>query len=109
MGTLTPPEMTVLVGGMRVLNTNYGKTAHGGFTSRPEILTNDFFVNLLDFGTTWKPNGDGTYTGSDRKTGTPNGKTASRADLIFGSSDSSEKFVKDFVKAWTKVMNLGRF
>jgi len=120
--TLTPPEMTVLVGGMRVLNTNYGKTSHGVFTSRPEILTNDFFVNLLDFGTTWKPNGDGTYAGSDRKTGTANGKTATRADLIFGSnselraiaeiygsSDSSEKFVKDFVKAWTKVMNLGRF
>jgi catalase-peroxidase len=122
--TLTVPEMTVLVGGMRVLNTNFGQTKHGVFTNRPEILTNDFFVNLLDMGTVWKmvsENGTGeVFEGRDRA-----GKlkwTATRVDLIFGSnselralaevygsSDAQEKFVRDFVAAWAKVMNLDRF
>lgn len=121
--TLTAPEMTVLVGGMRVLNTNFDKSQHGVFTKRPEVLTNDFFVNLLDFGTTWKATTDtrDLFEGRDRQTGEVKW-TATRADLIFGSNselravaevyaceDSKEKFVKDFVAAWNKVMNLDRF
>lgn len=121
--TLTAPEMTVLVGGMRVLNTNFGGTSHGVLTSRPEALTNDFFVNLLDFGTTWKAASDAqdVFEGRDRVSGELKW-TATRADLIFGSNselraiaevygceDGSEKFVKDFVAAWTRVMNLDRF
>ena len=121
--TLTAPEMTVLVGGMRVLNTNFGQTQAGVFTKRPEALTNDFFVNLLDMGTTWKATsvaGD-VFEGRDRKTGELKW-TATRADLIFGSNsqlralaevygsaDAQKKFVQDFVAAWTKVMNLDRF
>lgn len=121
--TLTPPEMTVLLGGMRVLNTNYDGSKHGVFTKNPGTLTNDFFVNLLDLGTTWKATSDKetTFEGHDRKTGDLKW-TATRADLIFGSnselralaevygsSDSKEKFLKDFVAAWNKVMNLDRF
>ncbi|MDO8735805.1 MAG: catalase/peroxidase HPI, partial [Thermoleophilia bacterium] len=121
--TLTPPEMTVLVGGMRVLNTNFGQTRHGVFTDRSEALTNDFFVNLLDMSTNWKPVSaeEELFEGSDRKTGEAKW-TSTRIDLIFGSnselralaevyatSDSQEKFVNDFVAAWTKVMNLDRF
>jgi len=121
--TLTPPEMTVLVGGMRVLNTNFGQTKHGVFTDRPEVLTNDFFVNLLDMDTVWKatsPDED-VFEGSDRATGKKKW-TGTRVDLIFGSNselralaeayateDSREKFVRDFVAAWNKVMNLDRF
>jgi catalase-peroxidase len=118
--TLTAPEMTVLVGGLRVLGANHGGSKHGVFTSRPETLTNDFFVNLLDMGTEWKPAGD-VYEGRDRKTGKPRW-TGTRVDLVFGSnselralaevyasSDAKEKFVKDFVVAWTKVMDLDRF
>ncbi|SHO48271.1 catalase/peroxidase HPI [Desulfopila aestuarii] len=121
--TLTPSEMTVLVGGMRVLNTNFGQTAHGVFTDRPESLTNDFFVNLLDMNTAWKAaseDGD-IFEGHDRATGKPKW-TGTRVDLIFGSNselralaevygsmDSKEKFVNDFVAAWNKVMNLDRF
>ena len=121
--TLTPPEMTALVGGMRVLNTNFDKSQHGVFTSRPETLTNDFFVNLLDINTTWKattPHAD-VFEGRNRSTGELVA-TATRSDLIFGSnselralaevygcSDSQSKFLKDFVAAWTKVMNLDRF
>jgi catalase-peroxidase len=123
--TLTAPEMTVLVGGMRVLKTNVGGTQHGLFTKRPESLTNDFFVNLLDMGTEWKavsPNGSAElFEGCDRKTGDLKW-TASRVDLVFGSnsqlralaevyasSDGEKKFVGDFVMAWNKVMNLDRF
>jgi catalase-peroxidase len=121
--TLTAPEMTVLVGGMRVLNTNFGQTKHGVFTKRPEALTNDFFVNLLDMGTEWKVVSDAwdLFEGSDRKTGELKW-TATRVDLIFGSNsqlralsevyasaDAQKKFVQDFVAAWTKVMNLDRF
>jgi catalase-peroxidase len=121
--TLTAPEMTVLVGGLRVLNTNFDYAVNGVFTSRPETLTNDFFVNLLDFGTTWKAALDSqdVFEGRNRKTGDLKWK-ATRVDLIFGSNselralaevygcaDSQEKFVKDFVKAWNKVMNLDRF
>jgi len=124
--TLTAPEMTVLVGGMRVLNTNFGQSKHGVFTKRVEALTNDFFVNLLDMHTQWQPathsNGSGTvYEGRNRKTGEIQW-TATRTDLLFGSNsqlraiaevygqnDSKEKFVKDFVAAWNKVMNLDRF
>jgi len=121
--TLTAPEMTVLVGGMRVLNTNFGQTKHGVFTMRPEALTNDFFVNLLDMGTEWKPVSDArdVFEGRDRKTGEVRW-TGTRVDLIFGSNaqlravsevygsaDAQEKFVQDFVAAWTKVMNLDRF
>jgi len=121
--TLTAPEMTVLVGGMRVLNTNFGQTQHGVFTKRPEALTNDFFVNLLDMGTTWKAAsvvGD-VFEGRDRKTGELKW-TATRVDLIFGSNsqlralaevygceDSLELFLHDFVAVWNKVMNLDRF
>jgi catalase-peroxidase len=123
--TLTAPEMTVLVGGMRVLKTNGGGTQHGVFTRRPESLTNDFFVNLLDMRTEWKPlspNGSAElFEGRDRKTGALKW-TASRVDLVFGSnsllralaevyasSDGEKKFVNDFVAAWNKVMNLDRF
>jgi catalase-peroxidase len=123
---LTAPEMTVLVGGLRVLGANSGKSTHGVFTKRPEALTNDFFVNLLDMGTQWQPsngsNGSGdVYEGRDRKTNELKW-TGTLVDLIFGShsqlralaevyacADSEEKFVKDFVAAWTKVMNLDRF
>ncbi|HUI87232.1 MAG TPA: catalase/peroxidase HPI [Anaerolineales bacterium] len=121
--TLTAPEMTVLVGGMRVLNANYGKSRHGVFTKRPEALTNDFFVNLLDMGTEWKPTSEDqeVFEGRDRKTGELKW-TATRVDLVFGSNsqlralaevygcaDAQEKFVHDFVAAWNKVMNLDRF
>ena len=121
--TLTAPEMTVLIGGLRVLNTNYDGSKHGVFTNNPESLSNDFFVNLLDLGTTWKATTDAAeiFVGSNRSNGEPKW-TATRADLIFGSnselraiaeiygsSDSKEKFLKDFVAAWTKVMNLDRF
>jgi catalase-peroxidase len=119
--TLTAPEMTVLLGGMRALNTNYDGSAHGVFTKRPGQLTNDFFVNLLDMGTQWKATGDDTFEGVDRKTGEKKW-TATRADLVFGShaelraysevygsADGGAKFVKDFVSAWDKVMNLDRF
>lgn len=121
--SLTAPEMTVLVGGMRVLNTNYDGSKHGVFTHKPETLTNDFFLNLLDMGTTWKAasDDDTVFEGSDRKTGTKKW-TGTRADLIFGSNselralaevyatgDAQKKFVKDFVAAWVKVMNLDRF
>ncbi|MGD8428468.1 MAG: catalase/peroxidase HPI [Balneolaceae bacterium] len=121
--TLTAPEMTVLLGGMRVLDTNYDQSKHGVFTDDPETLTNDFFVNLLDMGTTWKATSDEQemFEVCDRETGEVKW-TATRADLIFGSnselraiaevygsSDSEEKFIKDFVAAWDKVMNLDRF
>ena len=121
--TLTAPEMTALVGGLRVLNTNFNQSKHGVFTKRPETLTNDFFVNLLDLGTTWKGSSESqnVFEGRDRKTGEVKW-TGTRVDLIFGSNselralaevygcaDSQEKFVKDFVAAWTKVMNLDRF
>src|SRR5882672_9763192 len=121
--TLTAPEMTVLIGGMRVLNTNVGQTKHGVFTKRPEALTNDFFVNLLDMGTEWKAASDAkdVFEGRDRKTGALKW-TGTRVDLVFGSnsqlrafaevygsSDAQAKFVQDFVAAWTKVMNLDRF
>lgn len=123
--TLSAPEMTALVGGLRVLNTNYDRSAHGVFTKRPGVLSNDFFVNLLDMNTAWKAVGSGNfsdlYEGTDRKTGAKKW-TATRNDLVFGSnaelravaevygsSDSQEKFVKDFVAAWDKVMNLDRF
>jgi len=119
---LTGPEMTVLVGGLRVLGANAGNFKHGVLTTRPETLTNDFFVNLLDMSTQWQPAGsDGTYEGRDRKTNAVKW-TATRIDLIFGShsqlrafaevygcADSKEKFARDFVAAWTKVMNLDRF
>jgi catalase-peroxidase len=123
--TLTAPELTVLIGGMRALNTNFGRSKHGVFTNRPETLTNDFFVNLLDMNTKWEPasamNGDGVYEGRDRKTGELKW-TATRVDLVFGSnsqlralaevyacSDAKEKFVKDFAAVWNKVMNLDRY
>jgi catalase-peroxidase len=121
--TLTAPEMTVLVGGMRVLDTNFGQSRHGVFTKRPQALTNDFFVNLLDLGTAWKAASEAgeVFEGRDRKTGELRW-TATRVDLIFGSNselraiaevyaceDSQEKFMQDFVAAWTKVMNLDRF
>jgi catalase-peroxidase len=118
---LTANEMTVLVGGMRVLGTNHGGTKHGMFTDRAGVLSNDFFVNLTDMGNTWKPTGRNSYDICDRKTGTVKW-TATRADLVFGSNsilrayaevyaqdDNKEKFVKDFVAAWTKVMNADRF
>jgi catalase-peroxidase len=119
--TLTAPEMTVLVGGLRVLGANAGPSAHGVFTKKPDALTNDFFVNLLDMNTEWKPVSKDVFEGRDRKTGQVKG-TATRVDLAFGASselraiaevyasaDASEKFVRDFVAAWTKVMNLDRF
>jgi len=121
--TLTAPEMTVLIGGLRVLGANAGKSKHGVFTRKPEQLTNDFFVNLLDMGTEWKPTSDAkdVFEGRDRKTGQVKW-TGTRVDLVFGSnsqlralaevygsSDAQAKFVKDFVAAWSKVMDLDRF
>ena len=121
--TLTAPEMTVLVGGMRVLNTNFDKSKHGVFTDKVDSLTNDFFINLLDLETNWKPvdKSGQTFEGKDYKTGKIKW-TGTRADLVFGSnselraiaevygsSDAGEKFVNDFVSAWSKVMNLDRF
>jgi len=121
--TLTAPEMTVLVGGMRVLGGDFGSAKHGVFTTRPGILSNDFFVNLLDMSTTWKPSSDaeGVFEGRDRATGEVRW-TGTRVDLVFGSNsqlralaeayacnDSHEAFVRSFVAAWTKVMNLDRF
>jgi catalase-peroxidase len=121
--TLTAPEMTVLIGGMRALNANAGQTAHGVFTDRPETLTNDFFVNLLDMGTEWKSStsDENVYEGRDRATGEVT-RTATAVDLVFGShsqlralsevyasEDAKEKFVRDFVAAWDKVMTLDRF
>ncbi len=118
---LTAPEMTVLVGGMRVLGSNYGGTKHGVFTDREGTLTNDFFVNLTDMSYTWKPVGDNLYEICDRETDTVKW-TATRVDLVFGSNsilrayaeiyaqdDNKEKFVQDFVAAWAKVMNADRF
>jgi catalase-peroxidase len=121
--TLTAPEMTVLIGGMRVLNTNFGGSKHGVFTKRPETLTNDFFVNLLDMSTVWNatPKDPDVFEGRDRATGKLKW-TGTRVDLIFGSNsqlralaevyacmDSGEKFVQDFIAVWNKVMNLDRF
>jgi len=120
--TLTAPEMTVLVGGMRMLGANHGGSQHGVFTKRPGTLSNDFFVNLLDMGTEWKATADeDVFEGHDRNSGDVKW-TASRVDLVFGSnsqlralaevygqSDAQAKFVKDFVAAWTKVMNADRF
>ncbi len=118
---LTAPEMTVLIGGMRVLGTNFGGTEHGVFTDRVGTLTNDFFVNLLDMGVEWKPTGENVYEGRDRNTGDVV-RTATRVDLVFGSNsilraiaevyaqdDSKEKFVRDFIAAWVKIMNADRF
>jgi catalase-peroxidase len=118
---LTAPELTALLGGMRVLNANHGGSAHGVFTDRPESLTNDFFVNLLDMRTEWAPSGDGIYEGRDRATGELRW-TGTAADLVFGAhaqlralaevyaaDDGQEKLVADFVAAWDKVMNLDRF
>ena len=120
---LTAPEMTVLVGGMRVLNTNYDDTNHGVFTKKPEALTNDYFTNLLDMNITWKETdkSEQTFVGTDRKTKKVKWK-GTRVDLIFGSnsqlralaevyacSDSQDKFIKDFIAAWVKVMNSDRF
>ena len=121
--TLTPPELTVLIGGLRVLGANYQQSAHGVFTDRPETLSTDFFVNLLDMGTVWKASeaDPELFTGSDRGTGQPKW-TATRVDLIFGShselralaeyyasADAQRQFVDDFVAVWNKVMNLDRF
>jgi catalase-peroxidase len=123
MLNLTAPEMTALVGGMRALNANYEGSGHGVFTDRPEALTNDFFVNLLDMGTEWAPSGsaENVYEGRDRATGEVRW-TATAADLVFGShsqlraisevyasADAGERFVRDFVAVWDKVMNLDRF
>ncbi|GAB6923051.1 catalase/peroxidase HPI [Rhodococcus qingshengii] len=123
MLSLTPPEVTVLVGGLRALNANFGNTRHGVFTDRPETLTNDFFVNLLDMGTEWKPSktDENVYDGVDRVTGDPK-YTATAVDLVFGSNsqlralaevyasaDANQKFAEDFAAAWTKVMDLDRF
>jgi len=120
---LTAPEMTVLLGGLRVLGANYGKSTHGVFTRRPETLTNDFFINLLAMRTQWQPSAgsEDVHEGRDRKTGALKW-TGTRVDLIFGShsqlraiaevyasADAKEKFVKDFVSAWNKVMNADRF
>ena len=121
--TLTAPEMTVLIGGLRVLNANFGRSPHGVFTARPETLSTDFFTNLLDMGTEWKPvSGEAdVFEGRDPRTGEVKW-TATRVDLIFGanaqlralaevygSADGQEKFVQDFAAAWAKVMDLGRF
>ena len=123
MLTLTAPEMTVLVGGLRALGANHGQSTHGVFTDRPGTLTNDFFVNLLDMGTEWKASAsaENVYEGRDRATGEVKW-TATAVDLVFGSNsqlraiaevyagdDAKEKFVRDFVAAWDKVMNLDRF
>ena len=119
---LTAPEMTALIGGMRVLDTNFGHTKHGVFTDKPGVLTNDFFVHLTDMDIEWKPSAvGGLYEGHDRKTGKVKW-TGTRVDLVFGSNselralaevyaqdDAKEKFVKDFAAAWSKVMNLDRF
>jgi catalase-peroxidase len=120
--TLTAPEMTVLVGGMRALDANFGQTKHGVFTNRPGTLTNDFFVNLLDMNTNWQASStEGVYEGRDRATGKTKW-TGTRVDLLFGSNsqlraiaevyacdDSKQAFVKDFAAAWNKVMNLDRY
>ena len=121
--TLTAPEMTVLIGGLRALNANFGHSEHGVFTKQPGALTNDFFVNLLDMNTKWQKSAtsEGVLEGRDRATGELKW-TGTIVDLVFGSnsqlravaevyasSDSKEKFVKDFVAAWSKVMNLDRF
>jgi len=119
--TLTAPELTVLVGGLRVLGANTGAATHGVFTTRPETLTNDFFVNLLDMRTTWHAASAGVFEGRDRSTGAVKW-TATRVDLVFGShsqlralaevyacDDSRDAFVRQFVAAWTKVMHLDRF
>ena len=119
--TLSAPEMTVLVGGLRVLGANHGGSKAGVFTQRPGQLTNDFFTNLVDLSTAWAPSGDNAYEGRDRKTGAVKW-TATRVDLAFGSNsqlraiaevyaqnDGGKKFIKDFVAAWTKVMELDRF
>jgi catalase-peroxidase len=121
--SLTAPEMTVLVGGLRVLNANVGQSEHGVFTKRPETLTHDFFVNLLDMGTTWQASttSEGVFEGRDRGTGEVKW-TGTAVDLVFGSNsqlraiaevyacdDSQQAFVRDFVAAWDKVMNLDRF
>jgi catalase-peroxidase len=119
--TLTAPQMTVLVGGLRVLGANAGDSKHGVFTRQPGKLTNDFFVNLLDMSTVWQEVGENAYEGRDRKTNAVKW-TGTRADLIFGShsqlraiaevyaqADATDKLVRDFVAAWTKVMNLDRF
>ncbi len=121
--TLTAPEMTVLVGGLRALNVNFGQAQHGVFTKRPGTLSNDFFVNLLDMGTTWKATSEAAnaFEGRDRTTGEMRW-TATRVDLVFGSNaqlralaevyacdGAAHKFVDDFVETWTKVMNLDRF
>jgi catalase-peroxidase len=118
---LTAPEMTVLIGGMRVMGTNHGGAKHGVFTDKPGALTNDFFVNLTDMSYKWVPAGSNLYEVRNRKTNEVKW-TATRVDLVFGSNsilrayaelyaqnDSKEKFVKDFVKAWVKVMNADRF
>jgi catalase-peroxidase len=118
---LTGPEMTVLIGGLRVLGANHGDSKHGVLTKQPGKLTNDYFLNLLDMSTQWHQTGDNTYEGRDRKSGAARW-TATSVDLIFGShsqlrafaevygcADSKEKFVKDFVAAWTKVMNADRY
>ena len=123
MLTLTPPEMTALIGGMRVLNANAGQSQHGVFTGRPGALTNDFFVNLLDMSAEWQasPNAEGVFEGRDRRTGDLKW-TGSRVDLVFGSNselraiaevyasdDAQQTFARDFAAAWGKVMNLDRF
>jgi len=123
MLSLTPPEMTVLVGGMRALTAGHGQARHGVFTDRPDALTNDFFVNLLDMGVEWKASAsaENVYDGRDRATGELRW-TATAVDLVFGanselravaevyaSDDAREKFVRDFVAAWDKVMTLDRF
>jgi catalase-peroxidase len=123
MLNLTAPEMTVLVGGLRALDANVGQAPHGVFTDRPGALTNDFFVNLLDMGTEWKPSEsvENVYDGRDRATGKVS-RTATAVDLVFGAhaqlrgiaevyaaDDAKQKFVRDFVAAWNKVMNLDRF
>ena len=123
MLTLTPPEMTVLLGGLRVLDANIGQSQHGVFTHRPGALTNDFFVNLLDMDTEWQasPTSEGVFEGRDRRTGELKW-TGTRVDIVFGSNselraisevygcdDAQQKFVNDFVVAWNKVMNLDRF
>ena len=121
--TLTAPEMTVLLGGLRALNANFGMSPNGVFTNRPGMLTNDFFVNLLDMGTVWEPVSEeaDVFRGRDRATGEVKW-SATRVDLVFGSNsqlralaevyacrDSQEKFLRDFVAVWNKVMNLDRF
>jgi catalase-peroxidase len=121
--TLTPPELTVLIGGLRVLGANFDASRHGVFTDKVGVLSNDFFVNLLDMGTVWTPVDSEAelFEGRDRKTGAVK-YTGTRSDLIFGSNsvlrayaevyaseDGKEKFIEDFVAAWAKVMNLGRF